>query len=343
MLQWADQPLVFSVVRKTMPALRSSAMKDFFEILRDLELYNEDSHNASENIYKIGRAEIEFFSVDDAKKVRGRKRNNLFINEANELTREDFFQLNIRTTGRIWMDYNPSDVDHWIYNEIIPREDCTLIRSTYKDNPFLPKSLVHEIERIKDQDEAYWKIYGLGERAAHGNTIYTNWNIIDTLPEGEIFYGLDFGYNDPNALVQVTLKDAEIYERELIYETRMTNSDLIERLKALIPDRSKPIYCDGAEPDRIQEICQAGFNAQPAEKGKESVRNSIDTVKRYKVHVDKGSLNLIREKRNWKWREDKNGKALDEPVGINDHLMAAERYAIYTHLRGEQTQILFTV
>ena len=341
MFNWADQPLVFSVVRKTMPAMRSSAMKDFFDIIRDLQIYDESCHNASENIYRIGRAEIEFFSVDDAKKMRGRKRDYLFINEANELTREDFFQLNIRTTGRIWMDYNPSEIDHWIYSDIIPRPDCTLIKSTYLDNPFLPEALVQEIERIREQDEVYWKIYGLGERAAHGNTIYTNWDLCDALMGEEEFYGLDFGYNDPSALVRVRMHDGELYEEELIYERRLTNSDLIERMKALIPDRSKLIYCDGAEPDRIEEIRQAGFNAMPADKGKESVRNSIDTVKRYKTHIVRNSVNLIKEKRNWKWREDKNGTVLDEPVGINDHLMAAERYAVHTHLRHVQFAVLF--
>jgi phage terminase large subunit len=205
----------------------------------------------------------------------------------------------------------------------------------------LPASLVAEIERIKEQDEAYWKIYGLGERAAHGNTIYLNWDLCDILPDGETFYGLDFGYNDPSALIRVTVRDGELYEHEVVYETRLTNSELIERLKAGIENKSAPIYCDGAEPDRIMEICQAGFNAIPADKGKESVRNSIDTVKRYKVHIQKDSSNLIREKRNWKWREDKNGKPLDEPVGINDHAMAAERYAIHTHLRKEQFSVLF--
>ena len=349
MLQNRGKDTFFACVRKTMPALRASAMRDFFEILNDLGIYRAADHNMSDNTYRIGKSLIEFFSVDDEQKVRGRKRKYLWINEANELTYDDFFQLNIRTEGQVYFDYNPSDMVHWLYNEIThdalgrPRENCTLIKSTYRDNPFLPAELVKKIEAIRDQDVELWTVYGLGERAKSRKTIYDNWALVKSMPDGQHFYGLDFGYNEPSALLQLCIKDGELWARELIYETKLTNSQLIERLKLIVPDwRTAFIYADSAEPARIEEIRLSGFdNIQGADKGKGSVRRGIDMVKRHKVFITEDSVNLIKELQTYKWRTDKAGELMDEPVEFNDHLVSAQRYAVMSHLDVPHFEILF--
>jgi phage terminase large subunit len=335
-----EQGEVFSIVRKTLPALKASVMRDFFWLLEKYGLYREDRHNKSENIYRLCGNEFEFFSVDESQKIRGRKRKYLFINEANELSHDDFRQLALRTTGRIWMDYNPSDEQHWIYDSVIPREDCTFIKSTYLDNlKFLEPELVAEIERLKSEDENYWRVFGLGEIGQRKSIIYNRFDLVDAMPPGcDVFFGLDFGFNNPSALVAVGEKDGETYLEEKLYETKLTNTDLIGRLRELVPG-SAEIYADCAEPQRIEEISRAGFNVFPADK---SVKDGIDNVKRRNLHIVRTSERLIREIRAYKWKEDKNGNVLDEPVKFNDHLMDAMRYPIHTRAVRDTFQVLFS-
>jgi phage terminase large subunit len=337
---YQEQNEVFSICRKSLPALKGSVMRDFIGLLKAHGLYNEANHNRSDNIYHFGTNEVEFFSVDEPQKVRGRKRKLLWLNEANEFSNEDFLQLALRTTGQIFLDYNPSDEVHWIYDKILTREDCTLIKSTYRDAlMFLPLEVVQEIERLKDEDDNYWQIYGLGEPGARKSLIYSKWRLVDDLPEGcDIWFGLDFGYNNPSALVLVGEKDQEIFIRQELYETKLTNADLIERLKVLVP-QGKEIYADCAEPQRIEELSRAGFNVFPANK---SVEDGIDTVKRRVLNIVRPSDELIREIRMYKWKEDRNAVMLDEPVKFNDHLMDAMRYAIHTKSLQGSFQVLFS-
>ena len=167
------QNKVVTIVRKTSPSLRATAMRDFLSILDQADLYNPDNHNRTNLEYRLNNNLVEFVSCDSPQKVRGRKRDALFINEANECSREDYMQLSLRTSERIILDYNPSDAYHWIYEEVVPREDCTFHQTTYKDNPFLGASIVAEIERLKEADPDYWRVYGLGERATLTNIIST--------------------------------------------------------------------------------------------------------------------------------------------------------------------------
>jgi len=322
---------IFTVCRKTLPSLKTTAMRDFFDILTQLDLYDQRVHNKSDHTYKLNGHLFEFMSLDQPQKKRGAKRNYLWMNEANEFTLEDYRQLSFRTTERIFMDYNPSDVDHWIYDVVIPRDDCTLIRSTYLDNPYLPETLIDEIERLKETDDTYWKIYGMGERAVPQSVIYPNWLPWDNEKHTEPIYGIDFGFNNPSAVVSVRFDGNDVYLKEELYETNLTNSELITRLKSIVPKDSQPyIYADSAEPDRIEEIYKAGFNVH---KAKKDVSDGIDYVKRFRLFVHQQSSNLIREIKSYKWKEDKNGLILDEPVKFKDHLMDAMRYAIYTYGR----------
>ena len=303
-------------------------MKDFFTILKEWGWYDESNHNKSDNIYKLRNTEIEFISLDEPQKIRGRKRKVLWANEANELEYEDWRQLIMRTTGDIYLDYNPSDEFSWIYDHVLTREDCELIKSTYLDNPFLEEMIVDEIERLKGTDENYWKIYGLGERGVSSSKIYSHWQLCDDIPEGsERIFGLDFGYNNQTCLAEVGIKDDNIYARERLYRSFMTNGDLIEWLKKH-KMREKIIYADSAEPDRIQEIEDAGFFIEKADK---AVLRGIDEIKKRKFFITKDSVNGIKEAKNYSWKTGKDGKKIDEPVKHNDHFMDAVRYAVHTY------------
>ena len=324
-----EDNMVISVVRKTTPALRATVYKDFMNILKDLGKYDDRLHNKSELTYKIGTNEIEFFSLDDEQKVRGRKRDYLWINEANELKFEEWQQLIMRTTKQAFLDYNPSEDYSWIYDKVQTREDCVIIKSTYKDNLFLEPEVIKEIEYLKNVDDNYWRIYGLGLRGIPHSTIYSNWELIDEFPENcEIIYGQDFGFNNPTAMVKVGIKDNDVYVDEMIYESKLTNSDLIARYGSLEINRSNIIYCDSAEPQRIEEIKQADYWADSSNK---DVKKGIDTLKSRKIFITKRSLNIIKEIQRYKWKS-KDGIILDEPVKMNDHAMDAIRYAVHTHL-----------
>lgn len=319
---------VYSIVRKTLAELRMSAMRDFFEILTNYDLYNPNNHNKTDNIYILNGNIFEFIGLDKAQKKRGSKRDYLFINEANDTTLEDWVQLSVRTSKRIFIDYNPSDLEHWIYERVIPREDCEFIHSTYKDNPFLEPEIIREIEQLQS-DHFYWTVYGLGKRAMVKGVIFPNWKVTNKWQGKEVIYGLDFGFNNPCSLIKVGIIEKDIWVKEIFYRTNMTNADIIAQMKA--NSVKQVIYADPAEPASIETIYQAGFNIKPAVKGAGSVFAGIMFMKGFKVHIFE-SPNIEKESRFYKWAEDKAGKSLDEPVKVKDHAVDAIRYAIYTHL-----------
>ena len=322
-----------TICRKSFPSLRASVMRDFFEILRNYELYNEDYHNKSSNEYHLNGNLIEFISLDQPQKIRGRKRNLLYINEGNELFYEDWQQLVFRTDGRIIIDYNPSESFHWIYDKVVPREDCDFYQTTYRDNPFLDKSIVDEIERLRDTDEDYWRIYGLGERGMSRATIFQFGQSEIPTDAKLISYGLDFGYtNDPTALVAVYQLDNHLYLEELIYRTGLTNRDIHAHFQSFNLDRRDEIFADSAEPKSIDELHRFGWNVKPTVKGADSVNAGIDILKRHKLFVTPRSSNLIKELQNYKWVEDKNGNLLNKPIDAFNHGIDAARYAVANKL-----------
>ncbi|GAG05041.1 unnamed protein product, partial [marine sediment metagenome] len=233
----------------------------------------------------------------------------------------------MRTTGQVFLDYNPSDMFSWIYDHVLTRDDTKLIKSTYLDNPFLEEAIVKEIERYKGVDKNYWSVYGLGERGVSETTIYTHWEYCDKIPDNcdDIIYGLDFGYNNPSALVKIGIKDRDYYWEELLYKSHLTNSQLIDEMKEVVPQHSY-VYADTAEPQRIVEIKKAGFNCLPSDK---DVTKGIDSIKAHKFYITKQSINLLKEVKSYSWKE-KDEIVLDEPVKLNDHLLDAGRYAIHT-------------
>ena len=322
-----------TICRKTFPALRASVMRDFLDILKQHDKYDEELHNKSNSEYELSGNLVEFISLDQPQKVRGRKRNLLFINEANELDFEDWQQLVFRTEDKIILDYNPSDEYHWIYDKVKEREDADFYITTYLDNPFLEPSIKAEIERLKDTDEQYWQIYGLGQKGISKATIF-NFTETNVIPEDAEFvsYGADAGYtNDPTTLVSVYKKDYNLYIKEHLYQTQMTTVDIHNKWKQIGITR-EPIYFDSAEPRLIEELRRMGWNVRPSIKGADSVNAGIDLLKRFKIHIYKDSHNAIQEFRNYKWQEDKSGKLMNKPVDKNNHLIDATRYATYSVL-----------
>jgi len=324
---------IITISRKTFPSVRATVMRDFIDILKQYNLYKEEHHNKSSSEYQLNNNLIEFISVDQPQKIRGRKRDLLFINEANELDYEDWQQLIFRTTEKIILDYNPSDEYHWIYDKVLNRDDVEFYKTTYLDNPFLNKGIIKEIERLKDTDEQYWQIYGLGEKGISKATIFNYFEITHIPYEAELVsYGADAGYtNDPSTLVSVYKKDYNIYIQEHLYRTMMTTKDISDHFKTL-PIGRNPIYFDAAEPRLIDELRRMGHNVQPSLKGRDSINAGIDLLKRFKIHITTDSHNAIQEFRNYKWTEDRNGKLTNKPVDKNNHIIDAVRYATYSIL-----------
>ena len=314
---------VVSIVRKTFPALRATVMRDFFEIMKDLEIYEKANHNMSENIYRFPNGSIvEFFSVDDEQKIRGRKRDVGWCNEANELWFEDFQQLNMRTEEKLIFDYNPSDSSSWLYK--LPPEESVLIKSTYRDNPFLPESIKRQIEDLKRTDEALYQIYALGEKAISKSNIYNNWTFLGRKPQRfqSYVYGLDFGYNHPTALIRVYWSDGDIWIEPVIYESYLTTSELIEKFKQLEIEKTVDILADYSRPEIIAELQNAGYNVNNANK---SVKMGINFVKTFGVFCQEDEA-LKKEYENYKWK--KVGDIItEEPVKLYDDAMDAVRYA----------------
>ena len=324
---------VITVCRKSFPSLRATVLRDFMSILESHNLYSEKFHNKSNSEYYLFGNLVEFISLDQPQKIRGRKRDLLFINEGNELFWEDWQQLIFRTQERIVIDFNPSDEYHWIYDKVLPRDDCDFFKTTYLDNPFVEESIRKEIELLRDTDEQYWQIYGLGERAASRSTVF-RYAEVSHIPEDAelVAYGMDFGFsNDPSTLVSVYTKDINLYVKEHLYRTAMTTTDIH---KFLLSEElsSKPIYADSAEPRLISELRRMGHNIFPSLKGKDSINAGIDLLKRYKINILSTSSNAISEFRNYKWKEDKSGALLNTPIDDNNHIIDPCRYATYSIL-----------
>jgi phage terminase large subunit len=310
-------------------------MRDFMDILKQLDLYDVEQHNKTENTYQLNNTLIEFFSIDDAQKRRGTKRDILFVNEANEISYEDFFQLNIRTTEQVFLDFNPSET-FWYNDKLQNRDDVTTIHSTYKDNPYLNQDQINEIERLQFTDLQYYQIYALGQFAGHVDLIYA-YTPVDDIPVNIaklVGLGMDFGFtNDPTTLIEVWKDNDSLYLNELLYDRGLTNQDIVNAMNGYGVDNYVDIIADSAEPKSIEEIRRLGFNIKPAQKGPDSILNGIDILKRHKIHVTKQSTNLIKELNSYKWITDKNGNKLNKPIDMFNHALDAVRYIALNKLK----------
>jgi phage terminase large subunit len=312
-----------TIVRKTIPSLKRTVMKDFKDILSDIGIWSDDKMNITDRIYQIQDSTIQFISTDDAEKLRGVKSDILFIDEASEIDEESYFQLSIRTSGKIILAYNPTvSPYHWLRQ----MQDCDRFVTTYKDNTYLPKEMVQAIEDLQHKNPKYWAIYGKGEFAVNDKAIY-QFEVVEDYEAEFVAFGLDWGYSqDPTAVVAVYKNGDNLYLEEVLYEKGLVLKDIADRLNALEITKSEEIWCDSSEPRSIEELYRMGFNAKAVKKGPDSIKFGISVLQNHKIHIHKKSQNLINEMYAYQYSTDKHGYITDTPEGGLDHLLDAARY-----------------
>ena len=336
------RPTLTSVVSESFPHLKKGAMRDFKNIMQEHNYWDDRDWNATDSIYTFqSGSKIEFFSADQPSKVRGPRRERLYINECNNVDYEAFDQLEVRTNIEVWLDWNPT-YEFWFYTNVLNnRDDIDFITLTYKDNEGLPENIVKSIE-MRKSNKQWWRVYGEGKLGEVEGRIYTGWQTLDEIPfearlEG---YGLDFGYtNDPTAIVAVYYYNGGYILDEKCYRKGMSNRDIADLLNSLPYGL---VVADSAEPKSIDDIKSYGVAIVAADKSgtksKPYLKTSIGHVQDQKISVTKGSTNLIREYRRYLWKVDKDGRALNEPDGGYDHALDAARYKLYSlrsHLEEE--------
>lgn len=335
--------LEVSVVSESVPHLKKGALKDFLKIMKTTGRFIENNYNATDRKYTfVNGAYIEFFSPES---ILGARRNVLFVNECNHISFQDYHQLAIRTNQEIFLDYNPA-AEFWVQTEIEADEDSEKIILTYKDNEALDERIVKEIEKARDRQteskywENWWRVYGLGLMGSVEGVVFGGFTACNEFPEDckWTVYGMDFGYsNDPTTLVKCGLHNGQLYFELLLYETGLTNSDLHLKLKELNVG-SGEIIADSADPKSIEELRRLGWRIKGCEKGKDSIVNGIDLIKRYKVNIVSSSIELIKEWRGYSYKYDKLlNKYLNEPVDLLNHCIDAIRYACSSKLKGDLT------
>jgi phage terminase large subunit len=301
--------------------------------------------NKTLKTFKFNKRMVRFMGFDDEASLRGYASTHCYLNEADQMTRSAFDQVAPRTTGRIFLDFNPDDEDIWINTHLeqrraLDKKDVTVIVSSYKDNPFLTTAQIEEIEYRKDNDPQWWAAFGEGKYASKRGRIFT-FDILPEVPEGAPFkgYGLDFGYtNSKTALVKCWENETDIWLQGLLYESGLQNHDIVAHFKNLIPNRRDYIVADCEEPKAIDFIASYGFNIHKSVKGPDSIENGISYMKGKKLHLISGDDNLRSNFRNYKWKEDRNGTPLNEPLKIDDHYCDAARYISTFKLGAPKTE-----
>ena len=319
-----------TIVRKNYPSLKGSVMRDFIEVLDKFGKYNPNDLHKQEMYYELNGNTIEFLNADDEQKLRGRRRDLLWINESNELHRDEYTQLAIRTTDKIILDYNPSDIDSWIYEEE-EKDTCYWFKTTFLDNPFLSQEIIDEIKSLKDKDENLYRVFTLGERGIARSLVFNKYTEETEIPQQAklLGYGMDFGYTDPNTLISVYQMGEHLYLKELIYESNLTISDLIYRMTQLEMDRTDTIWADSSQPAAIEEIRRSGFNIKPTKKT--TIEYGLQLLKRHYIHIV-SSPNIVKEFNSYKYKTDKDGKILGVPEDKHNHSLDAVRYCVEMEL-----------
>lgn len=319
---------LISIISETFPHLKRGAMRDFLAIMEDHGYFKSDNWNKTDSVYTFNTgSKIEFFSADQPGKVRGPRRDILFINEANNVSYEVFTQLEVRTKKIIWLDWNPVQ-EFWFYTELKDkRPDVDFITLTYLDNEGLDPAIVSGLE-LRRNNKNWWRVYGMGELGLAENIIYPNFKKIDKIPEEAklVRKGLDFGYtNDPTALLDIYRWNNSFIWDELVYQKGLSNKQIAD---TILNTKQALVIADSSEPKSIDEIRSYGINILPSQKGQGSVLQGIQYVQEQNVFVTERSINIWKEQRNYLWLEDKDGQIINEPSPIYNHLMDAGRYGM---------------
>jgi phage terminase large subunit len=322
-----EQNKTLSIVRKTLPSLKNSVLKDLIQVLEMFEMYDPNKLHKQEGYYELGSNIINWMSVDEPQKIRGVKRDYLYCNESNELKIEDWNQLIFRTADKIICDLNPSELSSWVY-DLQDRDDCYYFKTTWRDNPFVDKNIIKELESLKDKDENLYRIYNMGEKGLATQLVFTKYNTIEHIPEGLklLGRGMDFGYNSPTAFVEVYKDEDNLYFKELLYVKGMTMPDIVHKLDGLGIDKTDTIWCDSASPQNIEDLKRNKWNAKPV--NKKSILHGIDLIRRHHIFIEGSSKNIISEFGSYRFKEDKDGNLLDTPEDDNNHTIDSIRYVL---------------
>lgn len=333
----SEKGKLFSVVSETLPHLKKGAIRDFLNIMEGHGYYNDANWNRTDYIYTFETGcKLEFFSADSPDKVRGPRRDVLFINEANNISYETYTQLAIRTNEDIYLDYNPV-AEFWVHDEIVnnlnrdtgePMVEHDFLILTYKDNEALPENIVKDLESRMNKP-GWWKVYGEGQLGEAEGVIYPRWKQIDGVPEGARLerYGLDFGYsNDPTAIVAIYYYNQGYILDEILFQKGLSNKQIADTI--LAQDKQALVIADAAEPKSIDEIRSYGINIQPAVKGQGSVLQGIQIVQDQDISITKRSTNGIKANKNYVWDTDVNGKPLNTPDHFWSDFCDAVRYGM---------------
>lgn len=340
--------LEVSVVSETIPHLRRGCLKDFIKIMQFTGRWIDSNYNRTLLTYVFSNGSyIEFFSTDQEDRLRGARRNILYINEANNIDFNSYYQLAIRTSNDIFLDFNPTE-SFWAHTEVLRETDAELIVLNYKDNEALPANVIIDLEQAKEKSKtsSYWanwcRVYIDGEIGTLQGAVFDNWDTVDNIPADAqlISHGLDWGFtNDETGVISVYRMNGELYIKELIYSKGLTNNDIANKLHEVGVTRQQLIIADSAEPKSIEDLRRLGFNIQPAKKGQDSVRASIDIVQRYKLHITNDSINLIKEIRNYVWETNKAGEQTGSPIDYMNHLIDPLRYIALNKLTNKSSGV----
>lgn len=335
-----------SVVSETIPHLRRGAIKDFKKIMQATGRWVEGRFNETHLVYKFANGSyIEFFSADQEERLRGARRKKLYVNEANNITFEAYHQLAIRTSGDIWLDFNPT-AEFWAHTEVLKEDDAELIVLNYQDNEALPETIIRDIEAAKEKAKTssywanWWNVYGLGLIGSLEGVVLSNWHPIKEVPEKAelIGLGMDFGFsNDPTTLIAAHRFNKMVIFDELIYQKGLLNSDIAKLIKSYQIGRAT-IYADSADPKSIKELYNYGINIVGAEKGPDSIVYGISLLQENDFYVTDRSLNIIKELRAYTWDKDKAGNTLNKPIDAFNHAIDAMRYLAMAKLNNTPTR-----
>lgn len=334
---------IITIAGESLPNLRKGAYRDAEIIFSDNKYLQSQLKfwNKTERIiyFKNGSL-IEFVSFENEQSAKNGKRSYLFVNEANGISYQIYWQLAIRTKNQIFIDYNPTN-EFWAHTKLIGQPDTRLIISDHRHNPFLSEEDHKRIEDIKELDKELWNVYARGLTGKIEGVIFRNWGVCESIPEDAelISYGIDFGFtNDPTGIVEVYKHSGELWVNEMCYETRLTNMDICQKLRDFKVSPEAEIIADSAEPKSIQEIYNEGFNIHGAIKGADSIKQGIDILKRYKINVTANSHNLKKELYSYIWKKDKTGKLLNEPIDAYNHIIDSVRYVALNKLASKFVQ-----
>ena len=322
-----------TVVGQDIPNLKVGALRDALDIINADEVIQQQlvSYNRSERLMTfLNKSVIEFNSYDNEQDAKSGKRDYLFVNEANGIPYNVFEQLSLRTRKKTFIDYNP-DTSFWVHDKIIPLESTELIISDHRHNPFLTDKTRAKIEGLKNKDLDLWKVYARGITGRIEGLVLKKWyTTTESFEDKELVgYGIDFGFtNDPTSMIEVRQQNGELWIKEVIYETGLTNQDISSRMEILGISRGTLIVADSAEPKSIEELRRLRWTVDGVKKGKDSIMFGINLLKGYTINVDANSKNLIKELEQYRWKVDKNGDSLNVPIDNYNHAIDALRYLV---------------